>query len=97
MFGAMLIWVGVLLVASGAIAVGLSRSVAAQAAHVLGRPVVPIAQAFDGGPVRIDGAIAAGEQGTLIAPAAAKWLFGFDSACASSGEVEAVTGEAHCG
>jgi hypothetical protein len=68
MFSTMLICVGVLLVASGAIAVGLNRSVAAQAAHLLGRPVVPIAQAADDGSVRIDWAIAAGEQGTLIAP-----------------------------
>jgi hypothetical protein len=49
MFSTMLICVGVLLVASGAIAIGLNRSVAAQAAHVLGRPVVPIAQAADDG------------------------------------------------
>src|SRR5580700_3170044 len=68
MFSTMLLCVGLLLVASGGIAIALHRSVAALAARVLARRPVPIAQMLHDGPVRIDGTVAAGEQGTLIAP-----------------------------
>jgi hypothetical protein len=68
MFGTMLICVGVLLVASGGIGVGLHRSMAALAARVLRRRPVPIAEALENGPLCIDGTVAANEEGALIAP-----------------------------
>jgi hypothetical protein len=68
MFGTMLICVGVLLVASGGVAVGLHRAIVARVARMLGRRPRPIAQMVHDGPVGIDGAVLAAEQGTLIAP-----------------------------
>ena len=68
MFSTMLICVGVLLTVSGGIAIGLHRSVAALAARILGRRPVSIAEVVHDGPVRIDGTVTAGGEGTLIAP-----------------------------
>jgi len=68
MFSTMLICVGVLLTVSGAVAVGLHRSVATLATRVLRHRPVSIARVVLDGPVRIDGTVAAGDQGTLIAP-----------------------------
>jgi hypothetical protein len=66
MVAMMLICVGILSVASGGIAVGLHRSLAALTARLLARRPLPIAQVLRDGPVRIDGTVAPGEQGTLI-------------------------------
>lgn len=63
----MLIYVGALLVVSGGIAIGLHRTVAARATRLLGRRPTPVAQVLHDGPLRIDGTVAVGEQGTLVA------------------------------
>src|ERR1019366_6546946 len=67
-FSTMLVSVGILLVASGGAAVSLRRSLATLAARLLGRRPVPIAQVVHDGPLRIDGTVTAGVEGTLIAP-----------------------------
>jgi hypothetical protein len=68
MFATMLICVGVLLVVSGGIAVVLHRSAGDLAARMLRLRSVTPGQLLLDGPVRIDGIVAAGEEGPLVAP-----------------------------
>lgn len=68
MFSTMLICVGVLVAVSGGVAVWFRRSTAALATYVRARRPVPIGRVVLEGPVRIDGTVAAGDQGTLVAP-----------------------------
>jgi hypothetical protein len=72
MFSTMLICVGLLSVASGAIAIVLHRSVAVLASRVLSRGSVPIARVLQDGPVRIDGTVAASDHVALVAPCSGK-------------------------
>jgi hypothetical protein len=68
MVSTMLMCIGILLVVCGGTAVALQRSVAAVAARALRRRPEPIAHTLGNGSLRIDGMVAAGEQGTLVAP-----------------------------
>jgi hypothetical protein len=68
MVSTMLMYVGLLLVVSGGTAIALHHSVAARVARVLRRRPVALTSILREGFLRMDGRIAAGAQGTLVAP-----------------------------